>query len=426
MLRTIGIKIFFLLFLLFNSLSGKIIKIGPNEKITSIKKALEISNAGDSLIIQKNIYRESPVVITKPVYFIGENFPELNGENEKEILLIKANDVVVKGILFKNAGISFIHDNAAVNLDSVTNCVIEGNKFENNFFGIYLSYSTFCRITGNKITANSKRETYSGNGIHLWYCKNIIVEKNTIIGHRDGIYLEFTSDTKILNNISQKNLRYGLHFMFSDSCSYSGNTFQKNGAGVAVMYSRHVSMTSNNFQFNWGSASYGLLLKEISDINVNKNKFYKNTAGMYLEGCSRINVSHNDFIDNGYAVRLMSNSVNNIFEKNNFIGNSFEVAANSGTSLNSFNNNYWSEYSGYDLNNDGIGDVPYHPVKLFSAIIEKNRPSLILLRSLFVDILNFAEKIFPTLTPETIVDNYPSMNTIPKQISNKIQIRKRI
>lgn len=426
MLRTIGIKIFFLLFLLFNSLSGKTIKIGPNEKITSIKKALEISNAGDSLIIQKNIYHESPVIITKPIYFIGENFPELNGENEKEILLIKANNVVVKGILFKNAGISFIHDNAAINLDSVTNCVIEGNKFENNFFGIYLSYSTFCRITGNEITANSKRETYSGNGIHLWYCKNIIVEKNTIIGHRDGIYLEFTSDTKILNNISQKNLRYGLHFMFSDSCSYSGNTFQKNGAGVAVMYSRHVSMTSNNFQFNWGSASYGLLLKEISDINVNKNKFYKNTAGMYLEGCSRINVSHNDFIDNGYAVRLMSNSVNNIFEKNNFIGNSFEVAANSGTSLNSFNNNYWSEYSGYDLNNDGIGDVPYHPVKLFSAIIEKNRPSLILLRSLFVDILNFAEKIFPTLTPETIVDNYPSMKTIPKQISNKIQIRNRI
>ncbi|MFA3784005.1 nitrous oxide reductase family maturation protein NosD [Melioribacteraceae bacterium 4301-Me] len=405
-------KIFLLLVFAPILLPAKTIKVGPNENINSLKKALGIANVNDTVIIKKGIYNEAPLVVTRPIFLLGEDFPVLDGQNKNEILLIKSNNVVVKGIFFKNAGISFIHDNAAVKLDSVSNCVIEGNKFSENFFSIYLSNSSFCKIIGNQITAHSKRETYSGNGIHLWYCNNIIIEKNKISGHRDGIYLEFVSKSKIDNNFSEKNLRYGLHFMFSDSCSYTNNIFQKNGAGVAVMYSRFISMCNNYFQYNWGSASYGLLLKEISDIRVDSNRFNKNTVGIYLEGCSRIKIFHNDFVNNGYAVRLMSNSVNNVFKKNNFIGNAFEVATNSRTNFNEFDYNYWSDYSGYDLNKDGIGDVPYHPVKLFSIIVEKNRPALILLRSFFISILDFAEKIFPTITPETLIDKNPLMKKI--------------
>ena len=90
-------------------------------------------------------------------------------------------------------------------------------------------------------------------------------------------------------------------------------------------------------------------------------------------------------------------------------GNSFDIATNSIKNFNYFESNYWSEYKGYDIDKNGIGDVPYRPVKLFSLIIEKNRPTLILLRSLFVDILDAAEKIFPILTPETLIDQSPAM-----------------
>ena len=103
---------------------------------------------------------------------------------------------------------------------SVFNCTISNNKFINNFFAIYLAKSANCTISNNYIEGEKKRETNSGNGIHLWYCKDISVENNTILNHRDGIYFEFVRNGKITNNFSKENLRYGLHFMFSDSCEY--------------------------------------------------------------------------------------------------------------------------------------------------------------------------------------------------------------
>jgi nitrous oxidase accessory protein len=108
----------------------------------------------------------------------------------------------------------------------------------------------------------------------------------------------------------------------------------------------------------------------------------------------------------------MANSMDNIFTHNNFISNSFEVTTNSIRNFNAFEKNYWSDYQGYDIDNDGIGEVPHHPVKLFSLIVEQNRSTLLLLRSFFVELLDAAEKIFPVITPETLIDKYPLMSMI--------------
>ncbi|PIV19508.1 MAG: nitrous oxide reductase family maturation protein NosD, partial [Flavobacteriales bacterium CG03_land_8_20_14_0_80_35_15] len=94
---------------------------------------------------------------------------------------------------------------------------------------------------------------------------------------------------------------------------------------------------------------------------------------------------------------------------NNFLNNAFDLSYNSELNDNFFNNNYWSEYTGYDLDKNGIGDVPYRPVKLFSYIVNKTPETLILLRSLFVDIINFSEKVSPVFTPDDLLDNKPLM-----------------
>jgi nitrous oxidase accessory protein len=81
-------------------------------------------------------------------------------------------------------------------------------------------------------------------------------------------------------------------------------------------------------------------------------------------------------------------------------------------SHNIFQHNYWSDYTGYDLDRNGIGDVPFKPVKLMSLYAQKFPASLILLKSLFIDILDFTENMIPSLTPSVITDNYPSMKVI--------------
>ena len=123
-------------------------------------------------------------------------------------------------------------------------------------------------------------------------------------------------------------------------------------------------------------------------------------------------VMRNQFIDNGWALKIMANALDNIFTQNNFIANSFDVATNSRQSFSKFNGNYWDKYEGYDLDRNGVGDVPFRPVRLYSLIIEQNEPSIILLNSLFIDILDAAERILPVLTPDAIVDHQPATRSI--------------
>ena len=188
-----------------------------------------------------------------------------------------------------------------------------------------------------------------------------------------------------------------------------GDLLPRNGAGVAVMFSKWIRMCDNLFVENWGTASYGLLLKEIYDGEVLRNKFDKNTIAVYVDGSSRVNYSENIFRQNGWAIKVSGGCYANHFRSNNFIANSFGISYNSKLNDNTFHGNYWSDYSGYDLDKDGIGDVPYRPVKLFSYIANKTPEAIVLMRSLFVDIINFSEKVSPVFTPDALIDNSPSM-----------------
>src|SRR5690606_13612758 len=144
-----------------------------------------------------------------------------------------------------------------------------------------------CVVERNELRAITKGEAGSGNGIHLWSSRGITIAENRITGHRDGVYLEFSHENEILGNVSEGNLRYGLHFMYSNDCGYDDNIFRDNGSGVAVMYAKNVAMKGNRFERNWGGAAYGLLLKEISDSRLEGNVFERNTTALLAEGANR-------------------------------------------------------------------------------------------------------------------------------------------
>ncbi len=382
-------------------------------KGASFAAAVAKSSAGDKLIVQSGTFSAIDVKIDKTLEIIGQSGTVFDGKGKSQILIISADNVVIRNISFINTAVSYVSDNAAVKATSVVGAVIDNCTFRDNFFGVYFAKSSNCVVRNCTLQASGKLESASGNGIHQWNCRNTLIENNAIYGHRDGIYLEFSRNVRIRNNISQNNIRYGLHFMYSDSCIYHANTFQSNGAGVAVMYSKFIEMTDNNFRKNWGPASYGLLLKEISDGRIERNHIEGNTIGLYADGCNRNMIKNNTFAQNGWAVKIYANSMLNIFADNNFTSNTFDVATNSGSRLdNTFEANYWSDYNGYDLNRDGFGDVPHRPVRLFTLLIEQQPTSLILLRSLFIGLLDAAERVMPALTPESLIDPRPRIRPL--------------
>ena len=404
-------KSLILILILLNSFSAisrsiNVSKAGPHK---SLKAAVQTAQVGDTIFLKPGVYNEGNIVIEKSVVVIGESYPVLDGENKYEILTIHASNVTIQGLKFIKTGIASIQDLAAIKLLDSKYIHLIDNRFEDTFFGIHASNSSQCWIEGNQLKSNAEAEHQIGNGIHLWKCSHVTINNNKVVGHRDGIYFEFVTNSLITNNYSEGNMRYGLHFMFSHNNEYRKNIFIKNGAGVAVMYTTGVKMIDNTFELNWGSSAYGLLLKDIRDSEVRNNRFTKNSVGIFMEGSSRIQFTENEFKENGYAVRLQASCDDNTFGKNNFTGNTFDLSTNGSLVLNKVEGNYWDKYEGYDLNKDLIGDIPFHPVSLYSMVVEQMPSAVLLWRSFLVLMMDKAEKAIPAITPENLKDASPLM-----------------
>lgn len=384
--------------------------VGKNQQHKTVSEAILSAVSFDTLIVHEGVYKEHSLVIDKPLTLIANGKAVIDADDAvADIFVLVSDSVSITGFELRNVGVSFLKEIAAVKLRKVKYAKIHNNIIKNCFFGIYLEQASYCEITSNHILGSFDDEASAGNAIHAWKGNNLRIENNTLHGHRDGIYFEFVDDSSIHNNHSFENLRYGLHFMFSNRDEYCDNTFEKNGAGVAVMFSKQIVMINNNFMYNWGGASYGLLLKEISDGKIQGNHFIQNTIGILAEGANRLHIHENQLSNNGTAMDMKGNCIDNIIESNNFLANTFEVVTNSKYNTNIYKSNYWSGYSGYDLDRDGFGDVPYRPVNLFAKITHQIPSATIMLHSTFVNLMEVGEKIFPQLIPAELIDNTPKI-----------------
>jgi nitrous oxidase accessory protein len=383
--------------------------VGTGGRFASIGAALESAREGDRIVVRAGVYREPTLQVSLPVTIAGDSGAILDGEGQRGLLEVHADDVTIRGLTLRNTGASQIEDRAALKVRSARGCRIEGNTLRDAFFGIYLEETNGCEVTGNDLRGPESRQTLGGNGIHVWQSDSVRIRDNRVSGHRDGIYFEFVTHGRVAGNASTGNARYGLHFMFSDDCRYEDNVFRGNESGIAVMYTRRVHMAGNRFEQNWGGAAYGLLLKDITDSEIRDNVFASNTVGLYLEGANRVRIEGNEFTFNGWAMKVLANSQDNVITHNAFAGNSFDVGTNSRQNFSTFTENFWDRYRGYDLDRDGFGDVPFAPVRLFALVVEQTPAALILLRSPFVDLLDLAERVMPMLTPATLVDERPLM-----------------
>ena len=385
------------------------IEVCPDCEIKSIQQAVDLAEEGDRILIKDGLYKEHDITINKTLSIFGEDHVVVDGEDAGTIFHISADHFRMENLSIMNVGKSYTKDFAAILLSKSENFVLRKITLKNIFFGMLIEKSNHGVIEHNTIISDATEQAGSGNGIHLWHCDDVQINDNSVTGVRDGIYFEFVSNSKVFRNNSFENLRYGLHFMFSNNDTYYDNTFSKNGAGVAVMFSKFITMKNNVFIENWGSASYGLLLKEIYDTEIIKNRFEQNTMGVSVDGSTRDKFKENTIIRNGWAVNVIGACYDNKFYQNNFMHNSFDLSYNGKLNSNEFDQNYWSDYTGYDLDENGIGDVPYRPVKLFSYIVNRSPETIVLLRSLFVDLINFSEKVSPVFTPDNLIDENPLM-----------------
>lgn len=387
--------------------------VGPGQRFERIQDALAAAAAGDTVTVHGGVYREGNIGLDKPVTLVGVGWPRLDGEDRVEVLTITASHVTVRGFEIVRGGAGSLHDLAGIKVANASHVTVEDNRILGCSFGLYFSKARDGVARRNEIRGTPVGEQENGNGIHAWSCERLVFAANTVDRHRDGIYLEFVTDSHIERNHVAGNLRYGLHFMSAHRNVYRENHFIRNGAGVAVMYSREVTMESNRFSDSWGSAAYGLLLKDLTDSRIRGNVFERNSIAVTIQSSTRMVFEGNQLRANGWALQVESSSTDNVYSKNNFVGNAFDVTTNGELELNRFEGNYWDRAELYDLDRDGVGDVPHRPLSLFARLVDRVPAALLLLRSPLVHFLDRAERIFPTLTPDKLLDPRPVMKPHP-------------
>ena len=271
---------------------------------------------------------------------------------------------------------------AAVRL-SADDTRIEGVTVTNAMFGILVERASRVRVIGNHIAGSRDPATgLRGDTVRLWETRDSLIADNTIEDGRD-LVVWYSRGNTITNN-RVRGARYGLHFMYSHDNSVRGNELVDGTVGVFVMYSRNLHLTDNLIANAAGAAGMAIGIKDAGNIYVTGNRLIHDTIGIYIDSSpmqrgDRVEIEGNVIRLDDTGIVFHSSAHDLSVHDNDLADNGTQVRVDGGGDATAveWRGNYFDDYTGYDLDDDGIGDVPYELRSLSNQLTSQN-PSLAL------------------------------------------------
>lgn len=379
-----------------------------------LQARLNAASPGDTIFVAAGVYPGN-LSIDKKLVLIGKDWPVIRGTGNSSTVLLTADSCVFKGFVVEHCGKMLVNEDAGILIKSNNN-VVEGNRLRDVLFGIYLLQAHHNVVAHNHIVGRKELELGErGSGIHIWNSLHNRFIGNVITDSRDGFYIQNANHTYLERNEAFA-LRYGVHYMYADSNVFWLNKFYDNVAGAAIMYSRGIVMRRNSFVHNRGFASFGILFQDCHDSIADSNVIADNVVGIFFEATTDNSFQHNIIAQNDVALQMFQNSERNTFTENNFIDNlnALSLVGKRTSTYWSKNGkgNYWSTYDGYDLDHDGIGDIPMKIRNVFDYL-ESQHPTLRLyLYSPAAQALAVAAKAFPIIEINQEMDERPLLRPV--------------
>lgn len=406
-MRAVGIVAFAAL--ASQAMGASTLLVGPGRQYGTVREAIASAAAGDTIRIESGTYAGN-LVLDKRLVLEGVGKPVIRGDATGSIVTVSADGCVVRGLVLEHSGGRLEHEDSGILLHSAENR-IENNELRDILFGIYFFESSHNTVAGNVIHGRAWMGVGErGAGIHIYHSVDNHILNNTIAQTRDGMYLQYANQSVIRGN-RVSDLRYGLHYMYSDDNTFEDNSFSHNVAGAAIMYSRRIVFRRNRFVQNRGVSSFGILFQEAEDCTAEDNVFVGNAVGIFMEALRRTTFRRNLIAANDTALQIFSSASGNTFEGNNFIDNLSPVEVIGRSTDTSWSGlrrgNYWSEYQGYDLNADGVGDVPFKIQNVFEHLEGEYPRIRIYLYSPASQALAAAENAFPVFEGSREYDRRP-------------------
>jgi len=394
-----------LLFINSNTFSSDKIPLQP-----IIDKAKE----GDVVVLEPGIYK-GPVTIEIAITLDGQNKATIDAGGKGSVIYLDTDGATIKNLRLTNSGELHNDIDSGVQVRGNFN-VIKDNIIDNCLFGVDLQQSENNIVRRNSISSKPFHLGLRGDAVRLWYSFNNTIAGNTINNSRDMV-VWYSKDNIIKDNVSS-NGRYGLHFMYSQYNKVTNNKYSYNSVGIFLMYSDGVVLKNNYIAHATGASGVGIGFKETSDIVVENNQILFSSTGFYIDVSpyqpDTINVYENNLVAfNGIGIRFLADWHGSIFKHNQFKSNITQILVSGGKTANrnTWENNFWDDYEGFDRDNDGIGDTPYEFYAYADRIWQDVPNAQFFKGSPILETIDFLERLAPFSPPDLILrDSKPVLH----------------
>ena len=421
----------------------------------SLQMFLDLARPGDVLRLAPGEHR-GPVTISVAVAVEGEPGAEIVGDGTGSTITVTAPGAAVRGVTVRGSGTDITTLDSGIFLGrTAKGAVVEDNAVIGNLYGVYIYGADDALVRNNRIEGMREgRSTEAGNGVHLWNAPGASVVGNDISQGRDGIFTN-ASHHNVFSGNRFTDVRFAVHYMYTNDSEISDNVSTGNSVGYAIMYSDRLTITGN---VSDGDRDYGLLLNTAKGSRIAGNTVIGkmqptlrwamagrrgdshgvpmgggdgvvDASGLRLgpDKCVFIyNANRNDFSGNWFencviGIHFTAGSEGNRMSGNAFINNRNQVKY-VGTRYLDWSadgrGNYWSDNPAFDLDGDGLADAPYRPNDLVDRVLWTAPQAKILINSPAVQVIRWAQNQFPALLPGGVVDSHPLMAPPPPPASS--------
>jgi len=379
-----------------------------------LQDLVDASEPNSTLIPPPGIYA-GPVTLDFPLTIDGQSKVTIDSGGKGSVIYLDTDGATIKNLHLTNTGESHNDIDAGVQVRGKFN-VIKDNVIDNSLFGVDLQQSDFNIIRRNKISSKPVELGVRGDSVRLWYSFNNKIEDNVIRNSRDMV-VWYSADNTIARNDSRGG-RYSLHFMYSRFNDVDSNHYENNSVGIFLMYSDSVKVHGNHIAYSNGPTGMGIGFKETSDVDIYNNQILYCATGLYIDVSPYDPETTNRIHDNVIAftnigIDFLNDWTGNVFERNSFKGNQTQISVAGGKTANRnvWKDNYWDDYEGFDLDNDGIGDTPYELYGYADRIWMDVPAARFLQGTPVMAVIDFLERLAPFSAPDMLVrDKNPLMS----------------
>ncbi|WP_339862743.1 nitrous oxide reductase family maturation protein NosD [Paremcibacter congregatus] len=388
----------------------------------NLQQAIDRAMSGDRLLLASGRY-EGAFLIEKPLALVGGGDVIIQGTGTGNVITVKAPDVTLSGLRITGSGLLLETQDSGIFLSKeATGAVVENNQLIDNLIGVYVWGAKDSVVRRNVIRGRQDlRVNERGNGVQIWNAPGAMVMGNDIQYGRDGIFVTTSKKNIFRDNIIHE-VRFAVHYMYTNNSTVEGNISRHNDIGYAIMFSTHVAMIDNQ---SFGDEERGILFNYANHTKVIGNRVDGVDGAPGPEKCIFIYNSNKNIIQDNLlsgcdiGVQFTAGSEDNDITGNAFVDNRTQVKY-VGTRWLEWSTegrgNYWSDNSAFDLDGNGIADTVYRPNDLTDQILWRYPEAKLLVNSPAVQLLKWAQSAFPALHPGGVVDSAPLMDVPPQFI----------